>query len=361
MCPATADRIHVALIGIPGVADVFERFYTCFLQTRGGAPLPWHISALTVGAWAHLWRGRRAEMVEVLTQAEALQHQFGATRLVIERLGQIRSLWSMLNGQAATSIAIMRRHTQGMQDSQMQGHNLVWLRAYRQALGRAFWMTQDAGGFREIVQHVTAPPLPGEWPFAETAAAVFQGIDAMFDKDWRRAEMWMREALRTHASRRMPMMYLDPRINLGYALLMQGRKADAWAAFEPYYREVIDERAVGLLLIESHQVVDQMLELTPPNQRKTAEHAAVLETWRRWNEAAPADERPAHGGALAGLSERELEVLAEVSAGASNKHIARELSLSLHTVKRHIANILDKLDCDSRGQAADLFRRLQSG
>jgi len=29
----------------------------------------------------------------------------------------------------------------------------------------------------------------------------------------------------------------------------------------------------------------------------------------------------------------------------------------LHTVKRHIANILDKLDCDSRGQAADLYRQ----
>ncbi len=46
-----------------------------------------------------------------------------------------------------------------------------------------------------------------------------------------------------------------------------------------------------------------------------------------------------------------------VASGASNKHIARALDLSLHTVKRHVCNILDKLDCDSRGQAADLFRR----
>jgi LuxR family transcriptional regulator, maltose regulon positive regulatory protein len=46
-----------------------------------------------------------------------------------------------------------------------------------------------------------------------------------------------------------------------------------------------------------------------------------------------------------------------VASGASNKHIARTLELSLHTVKRHICNILDKLDCDSRGQAADRYRR----
>jgi len=48
-----------------------------------------------------------------------------------------------------------------------------------------------------------------------------------------------------------------------------------------------------------------------------------------------------------------------VAGGAGNKHIARALDLSLHTVKRHIANILDKLDCASRGQAAELYRRAQ--
>jgi LuxR family transcriptional regulator, maltose regulon positive regulatory protein len=45
-------------------------------------------------------------------------------------------------------------------------------------------------------------------------------------------------------------------------------------------------------------------------------------------------------------------VLDLIAAGASNKHIARALELSPHTVKRHVANILDKLAVDSRGQAA---------
>ncbi|MCW5573183.1 MAG: helix-turn-helix transcriptional regulator [Steroidobacteraceae bacterium] len=68
-------------------------------------------------------------------------------------------------------------------------------------------------------------------------------------------------------------------------------------------------------------------------------------------------EQDAPQGPLALLTERELEVLAQVAAGAGNKHVARELALSLHTVKRHIANILAKLDCASRGEAADLYRR----
>ena len=60
---------------------------------------------------------------------------------------------------------------------------------------------------------------------------------------------------------------------------------------------------------------------------------------------------------MAKLTEREREVLARVAMGDGNKDIARLLHLSLHTVKRHIANILGKLDCVSRRQAGDLYRQ----
>jgi LuxR family maltose regulon positive regulatory protein len=53
---------------------------------------------------------------------------------------------------------------------------------------------------------------------------------------------------------------------------------------------------------------------------------------------------------------RELEVLARISAGDSNKLIARAFDLSLHTVKRHVANILRKLEVETRGQAAAWYR-----
>jgi LuxR family maltose regulon positive regulatory protein len=58
------------------------------------------------------------------------------------------------------------------------------------------------------------------------------------------------------------------------------------------------------------------------------------------------------------LSAREMEVLAHIAAGDSNKLIARYLDLSPHTVKRHVANILGKLGVASRGQAAAKYRSL---
>ncbi|MES2100774.1 MAG: LuxR C-terminal-related transcriptional regulator [Pseudomonadota bacterium] len=60
--------------------------------------------------------------------------------------------------------------------------------------------------------------------------------------------------------------------------------------------------------------------------------------------------------AAAQLSTREREVLARIGAGDSNKLIARALDISPHTVKRHVANILDKLGLASRGQAGAWLR-----
>jgi pimeloyl-ACP methyl ester carboxylesterase/DNA-binding CsgD family transcriptional regulator len=57
------------------------------------------------------------------------------------------------------------------------------------------------------------------------------------------------------------------------------------------------------------------------------------------------------------LTEREREVLAHVAGGLSNPAIAERLDLSEHTVKRHVANILLKLDLPTRAAAAALVGR----
>lgn len=53
------------------------------------------------------------------------------------------------------------------------------------------------------------------------------------------------------------------------------------------------------------------------------------------------------------LSSRELEVLGLIAKERTNDDIARELWLSSHTVKRHVANILAKLEVRTRGEAVD--------
>jgi DNA-binding NarL/FixJ family response regulator len=55
---------------------------------------------------------------------------------------------------------------------------------------------------------------------------------------------------------------------------------------------------------------------------------------------------------LAQLTERELEVLQRMTANATNQEIAADLFISLETVKSHVAQVLHKLACRSRLQAA---------
>lgn len=58
------------------------------------------------------------------------------------------------------------------------------------------------------------------------------------------------------------------------------------------------------------------------------------------------------------LTERETAVLQLLAQGASNKEIARDLSLGEKTVKTHVSNILGKLGVQSRTQAALLSVQL---
>lgn len=57
------------------------------------------------------------------------------------------------------------------------------------------------------------------------------------------------------------------------------------------------------------------------------------------------------------LTERELEVLHQVSQGLTNREIAAKLFISENTVRSHLRNILDKLHVQNRLQAAALLKR----
>jgi DNA-binding NarL/FixJ family response regulator len=61
--------------------------------------------------------------------------------------------------------------------------------------------------------------------------------------------------------------------------------------------------------------------------------------------------------ARARLTVRELEIVALVDQGLSNKEIARRLCIELPTVKNHVHRILEKLGVRRRADAAALIRR----
>ncbi len=140
-----------------------------------------------------------------------------------------------------------------------------------------------------------------------------------------------------------------------------GRTAgEAAALLAPLFERHANDADIASVLLVGPDTLRSLAQ-APWGSALSAEQRAVL---MRWAERAAALRPPSQpvaavtastnvpGTPPSLLSEREAEVLARLAAGDSNKLIARAFDLSPHTVKRHVANILDKLDLRSRGQAA---------
>ena len=67
---------------------------------------------------------------------------------------------------------------------------------------------------------------------------------------------------------------------------------------------------------------------------------------------------PVPSGIVDPLTSRELEVLEMVAAGQSNQAIARELVVTLDTVKKHVGHVLGKLGATNRTEAVARAREL---
>jgi len=61
-------------------------------------------------------------------------------------------------------------------------------------------------------------------------------------------------------------------------------------------------------------------------------------------------------GSKPSLTLREREILSLAGKGLSNAEIAERLSLSPHTIKSHIHNLLRKIGATNRAEAAFLLR-----
>ncbi len=113
------------------------------------------------------------------------------------------------------------------------------------------------------------------------------------------------------------------------ALAMVGRRQEAVECLVAAHRTARRLRAGALV----QQTVDGLAALGEPAERRLGRRAAAQHQQR-------------------GLTRREVEVVRLVAVGLTNREIARELFLSPRTVEMHVQNLVAKLDCRSRADAA---------
>ena len=131
-------------------------------------------------------------------------------------------------------------------------------------------------------------------------------------------------------------------------LLHAGDRKNALRAFAAGATAVLDRSTADKKIIAAIAAAAAGLVVLEPEHLDLIDHAS------------PSAEPLEHDGTgPARLTSRELDVLAAMADGASNKAIARRLNISLSTVKFHVAAILAKLEADSRTEA--VMKAAQSG
>lgn len=141
-----------------------------------------------------------------------------------------------------------------------------------------------------------------------------------------------------------------------YRLLLDG---DAPGAAEEWHR--LDARYdEALALLESDEPRDafRAVEILDRLGADAVAARARQALRRRGLTGVPPRSRRSTRANPAGLTERQLEVLALIGEGASNADVAERLCISQKTAGHHVSAILQKLGVRSRSEAAHASRRL---
>jgi DNA-binding NarL/FixJ family response regulator len=215
-------------------------------------------------------------------------------------------LW-VAHGNVEASVAAIRRLVDGAQAL----NRATMLPAYVEIMLAA----DDRGAARDAADELAAIAADLEAPLLEAMSAAATGTVLLEEGDPKAALEASHRACACWRELEAPYEYARARVLVGLACRALG-----------------DQRTGDLELAAAQQVFQQ-LGAAPDRERVEALFGTAT--------------RRSPGGPTA----RELEVLGLVARGRTNREIAAELSISEHTVRRHLQNLFRRLGVSSRAAA----------
>lgn len=273
-----------------------------------------------VGA-IHAFQGKFASARRMLTSSRVSSSSVGHYNMFMDSttgLARVAAAEGALD-EAAEHCRTLLAHWSESEDHHYAVWGLRWAAVFSAR-------HDDREGLHACTEALTRMASDGGHPDSLAALAQAIGEAALLDGDAEIAADQLCRAVDLYRELAIPFECAQVEVRAGVALAAAGEREQGIERLSDAYRTA---RKLGAqpLASEAAQEVAALGDSVAPRLGKQA-----------------AAESP--------LTRRELEVLRHVSVGRTNREIAQELFLSPRTVDMHVRNILRKLDCRSRVEAA---------
>jgi LuxR family maltose regulon positive regulatory protein len=355
-----------AFVGMPGTGPALRSYIDGALhRTPDDPPSALRVLAQSLQAGLLLWSGQVDAALTALTQAEEDNRWLNRPPQLNAYINTYLALALAVRGERDAALNTAQARIAGLDDERTSGRREAWLGHFLFFKARVAAMLDDDGALREMIEHLAAHHNPTERTFFIRERQSLTARLAALDGRWDEAGLLYAKAMEDEAAQDVYGQAIELRLRWGQALVRAGRIDDAARALHPALARMQTSGESGAALFAGARVLGELAATAWAGQlpavslrslQAIANLAWALRARPEPSTGAPAVAPPASVSATTLLTARERDVLARIAAGDSNKLIARAFDLSPHTIKRHVANILDKLALQSRGQAAAWHR-----
>lgn len=342
-------------VWFPGMREPIERFVAGVRRRAGEAPNQMQAIAWVMEAWLALWQGDLVTARARVAQAQDASRWLGEPNRIRMFVNCLLASLHAVAGERDAMLDALDRLLGYFDSAPVSGAGSTPTSMLAHYLLYAARLADTVGDGESLRAFAARMPPPARIKNLELLAAPLETLEARLaaaDRRWPDAcDTWQR-ALDNEAAIDVAGLAQEARLRLAHALLALGRRAEAAAALAPLLDGAPLDDGIGGVLLAGGTVLDG-LAAAPWGTLLPASGTSRLKRWARLGARCRLAAGASPGLPSAGpLSARELQVLERIAAGDSNKLIARALDLSPHTVKRHVANILDRLGVASRREAA---------
>ena len=353
---------------VRGMRVLLRRYVDGALARVGDRALPMRGEVQVQRALAELWAGRLDAAAAEAQRAEADMQWLACSAEMEVSAALLRVIEATLRGDAA---GVTRRLETlfAREDASTDERRRLWqhqVAVYGVRMSDA--LGGDPGALRRWAAHLLERPLDDATAGNARAVATRARYAAATGR-WAEAAAGFDALLPKAEAMDVNGQAVELQLRCAHARWRCGRLDEAAQAAAPALQRMADEDERGHALMCGVAVLTALAQVDwgarlSARQQDELRAAAALAASLQGRAAA---DRPAAAATAAlpaesaQLSGREREVLERIAAGDSNKLIARALDISPHTVKRHVANILDKLGLASRGQASAWLREHATG